>query len=305
MIMAYRPVVAIDPIYYGETSCQKTGCRNKAYYTFNGSSVCGVHSRKGPRTELPHRPVDQARALKEAQRQRENELIEQARQENIRAGRRGQVVLSRMLMMREPEFIPGYRRVFPNYKHQRRTDGFGCARISPKSLGPVKHGQPGLPDALNIENFHQSGKVFQEEVDAQGNPTALYYENRLKFYQDQVPHRHKYRGTEKNKNIPLYFIWVDKTGREHRLNYIESRQFYCTFYERLAILEPDFARLRQMIEDGYNLQICGYDAHPVTRPIEEEYLDPSRPFGHELVLYTLLTHSPDQYPWRKHRTFEF
>jgi hypothetical protein len=268
-------------------------------------TVCGVHSKRGPRTELLHRSADEGAAIKAAQRQHEDELIEQTRQENLRAGRRGQVILSRLLMMREPEFIPGFRRVFPNYKHQGRTDGFGCKRLSPMSLGPVKHGQPGLPDALNIENLHQGNKCFQEEVDAQGNPTALYYENRLKFYLDPIPHRHKYTGTGKNKNIPLYFIWVDPTGQEHRLNYIESRQFYCTFYERLASLEPDQARLRQMLDDGYNLQICGYDAHPVTRSIEEEYLDPSRPFGHELVLYTLLTHSPEQYPWRKYQTFNF
>ena len=291
--------------YYGENRCQKEGCRNKAYYLCNELNVCGVHSKKGPRSELPHRPADQAKQLKEQQRQREDEIIEQAHLDNERAGRRGQVVLSRLLMMREPESIPGFRKVFPNYKHQNRTDGFGCRSLSPMFLGPVKHGQPGLPDALNIENFHQSGKVFREEVDAQGNPTALYYENRLKFYLDPVPHRHKYSGTEKNKNIPLYFIWVDKTGQEHRLNYIESRQFYCTFYERLAMVQPDFQQLQQMLDNGYNLQICGYDARPINRPIMEEYLDPSRPFGHELVLYTLLTHQPQDYPWRKHQTFEF
>lgn len=42
----------------------------------------------------------------------------------------------------------------------------------------------------------------------------------------------------------------------------------------------------------HNLRICGYDAYEVKENMkieeyEECYLDISRPFGHELVLYTM------------------
>jgi hypothetical protein len=79
----------------------------------------------------------------------------------------------------------------------------------------------------------------------------VYEKNRLEFYKDTVAHRHKYHGKEKNKNIPKYFVWLDKEGKEHHLSYVESRQFYCNFYERLAEQQEDFRVLQKKLEDGY------------------------------------------------------
>jgi hypothetical protein len=108
--------------------------------------------------------------------------------------------------MKEPEHHKGFLKVFPNFKHQGRKDGYGCKSLSPMYLGPVHHGQPGLPAAENIENFHQGSKCFEEETDEEGNPSEVYVENRLKFYKDPIPHRHKYHGKEKNKNTPLLCV---------------------------------------------------------------------------------------------------
>ena len=119
---------------------------------------------------------------------------------------------------------------------------------------------------------------------------------------DPIPHRHK--ETSERKNAPVYSVWIDPEGHELHLSYIESRQVYCHFYQQKALLLPEFQRLQALLDDGYNLQICGYDAYQPTRPLEEHYLDPSRPFGHELVLYTLLTESPP-YPWQIHQTLVF
>ena len=181
-------------------------------------------------------------------------------------------------------------------------------KLSPKFLGPVEHGQPGLPPAQNVENFHQGSKCFPEEIDPEtDDPGPLYYENRLRFYNDAEPHRHKYFGTDdpKNKNIPRFFVWVDKSGTEHRLDYVQSRQFYCEFYARLASAQPDYAELVHKLDAGYNLCLCGFDAIPLEQgeTIESAYLDPSNPFGHERVLYTMLT--SEQWIWRKYKTFEF
>ena len=48
--------------------------------------------------------------------------------------------------------------------------------------------------------------------------------------------------------------------------------------------------------------ICGYDAYqPDPAKLYEHYCDPSRPFGHELVLYTLLSvKDREDYPWRRY-----
>jgi hypothetical protein len=68
---------------------------------------------------------------------------------------------------------------------------------------------------------------------------------------------------------------------------------------------PEFLALNQMLNDGTNLQIVGYDGYRegVEQSLWDHFNDTSRPFGHELVLYTLLTvPNPDEYPWRRFQT---
>ena len=73
-------------------------------------------------------------------------------------------------------------------------------------------------------------------------------------------------------------------------------------FENLKENLGDFQTLKEWVQHGINLQIVGYDAYPVTDTLWNHYLDTSTPFGHELVLYTLLTESnPEQYPWNLYR----
>ena len=105
-----------------------------------------------------------------------------------------------------------------------------------------------------------------------------------------------------NKNAPLYSIHKNNKGNLIRFTYVESRYFYCCAYEILAKQTDNFKCLQSMIVDGTNLIICGYDAYPITKDLYEHYIDPTKPFGHELVLYSLLTiKSSKDYPWRKYR----
>jgi hypothetical protein len=68
----------------------------------------------------------------------------------------------------------------------------------------------------------------------------------------------------------------------------------------------NYKRLLVARENGTNLIIVGYDGYqPDDVNIEDHYLDPSRSFGHELVLYTMLKFPKAQWPWIKHKTFEF
>lgn len=292
--------------YYGESSCTATTrsgpCKNKTYYVCDNQYVCGVHSRNKLRIELPKRSASDKRQLLNDKITNELTLIEEIQSLNLKNNKRGDLIISRLQMRKEVEHIDGFYRVFPNFRHQNRLDGFGCSALSPMSLGPVDHGQPNLPPSKNLENFHQGSKVYSMELDSNGNPSNLYVENRLKFYLDPIPHRHKYPG-----NTPVYFIWIDRNGKEHKLNYIQSRQFYCNFYERLVVQQPDFIKLRDMLDSGINLQICGYDGYPINskEEIEREYLNSRYPFGHERMLYALLTLEESEYPWRKYKTFDF
>jgi hypothetical protein len=123
-----------------------------------------------------------------------------------------------------------------------------------------------------------------------------------------VPQRHKFKGEDaKNRNIPVCFVWRDKQSKEHLLTYVHSRQFYCTFYSRLASKQPAFQQLVEWRNKGMSLRICGYDgfAIPAGQSWEQAYLDPSVPFGHERVLCCMLVLPEAQWPWLKYKTFDF
>ena len=180
------------PVHYGETTCQGqsakgAACRNKAYWKAGGRVLCGTHSRGRTRTELPKLSKAAKARAAQKKREKESEDIASAARKNRDNGLKGDVVLERMLMLRAPRDLPGYLKVFPNFRHQHRKDGLGCSSLSPMSLGPVRHGQPGLPDSLSIENFFQASKCFREEADEAGNPARLFYKNRKRFYLDPSP----------------------------------------------------------------------------------------------------------------------
>lgn len=295
--------------YFGETTCEgvvkKTGepCTGKAYYGQSGKHWCGLHSDKQLRKKLKRNPNE--KAMKLQQQAVLDKEIARAAAENLEQKRPGRVICSKLRMMKNPEAVRGFRMVFPNYRHQKRTDGYGCASLSPKSLGPVNHGMPGLPVAKSIENYHQFAKVFAFEVDSKTQElTAEAKAYRIKGYESATPERHKYPKKKllehgPNANIPLYSLYYAKDGTAHRFTYIECRYFYCHWFEVLVAANEDLAVLRRMRAQGVNLQIVGYDGfQPDPQNLLAHYCDASRPFGHELVVFCLLVLSePSEYPW--------
>lgn len=232
--------------------------------------------------------------------QLERDWKERAEQ-NKAVGQRGHVTVSKLCFMKLVPHVAGHLSVFPNFRHGNRADGKGVPALSPMSLGPVVHHMPGplgcvtceFPPALNLENFHQFAKVFPSEVsDDEVLPSCIA--ERARAYSDPVPHRHKAAAEapkgSKNKNVPLYSVFWDADGNEHRFSYVQARWFYCYWYARLARARPEFAELQAMIEDGVSINIIGYDGYDVAnKTMRACYEDTSRPFGHEVVLYSLLT----------------
>lgn len=296
-----------SPVYYGSVTCSATKrnhekCENYAYYE---GILCGVHSKS--KIPLPKDPY--AKAKKITQLAEHETLIEKIAAENRDAGLCGHISMAKMRMMKTTPLKPGYTNIYPNYRDGCKKDGLGIPSLSPKSMGPIEHGQPGLPPSKNLENLHQGNKCFQEELNLDKNPTDIFYERRLKMYNDNTPWRHKFDKYKElaapggNKNIAKYSVWIDIDGTELHLTYFESRQIYCVLYEKYALENPDYIKLRQMLSDGYNLQICGYDAYneiiPTEKKFEDYYRDTSRPFGHEMVLCAMLLGFR---PWIKHIT---
>jgi hypothetical protein len=195
--------------------------------------------------------------------------------------------------------------------------------LSPKQMGPVEHGQPGLPPACSIENLHQGNKVFPFMATAAENPKPIWYQVRKGMYEDEYPYRHQHEYLDKHPelmekqgidvpkqrvNAPLYSIWLKPDGKEVRLSYVESRQVYCHFYEHFARSNQEFTHLQDLLANGTDLCIVGYDGKDgefTMKELHQWYLDPTHPFGHEAVLTTLLLESdPRRYPWRMHQTLD-
>lgn len=304
-------------MFKGESQCKAVQqnskrCAKKALYV---GQLCKVHVRKNPNAALlPKNPNKNANDIR---RLKEHALtVERAADENRASGKLGHVVCSKLLKRRAPEEAPGFLKVFPNYWHGNRKDGYGCSSLSPMSMGPVLHGQPiDVAESKNLENLHQANKVFPTEVvPGTQDPSSEWYKTRTEMYKDVEPHRHK---EQAQGNLPFYSIWVTPDGKELRLKYIESRQIYCHFYELFANVSPQFQHLQALRAKGTNLQIIGYDARPIPLAadatdediidtFDKMYTDPSAPFGHELVICAMLMiKDPKRYPWRTHQSLDF
>jgi len=153
--------------------------------------------------------------------------------------------------------------------------------------------------------------------DKANNVKEAYKRIRCKIYEDPKPYRHKWSKKDlaakaeaynKNINIPKCSIYYTKDNKERRYSYLECRYFYCHWYERLAPHTNDFKALVKMRDEGISLNIVGYDGYVPSsddKPIDKDllwvhYNDTSRPFGHELVLLTLLMlDDPKDYPWNR------
>ena len=319
-------------IYHGDRRCQAkhkdgTSCKYGAYWQSRLYGItklhCGVHKSKKAVALRKRSLTEQNMRVREAQAQHEVEC-EIAAAENRAHDRPAQLWLQKMKMKQAPRRLPGgILNVFPNDKHGNRRDGLGLCKLSPKQLGPVFHGQPGLPDpATCVENLHQANKVFPTEVDAEGRPLPRFFARQRELYEDQEAWRHKLGRTKeehmRNAGIPpgnnanhcLYSVWVQPDGSLRAFTYVESRQFYCCYYEELALREGQLVALeRRFKTNRMNICLVGYDApeqycvptHDVEamrKVFYARYLDTSSPFGHEYVLACMLCLPRDLWPWK-------
>lgn len=301
-----RPVV-----YYGEDICEvRTGagaaCTNGAYWALpSGARVCGVHKRREEgAVALPKLPAADKAKADDAKYASMHARIEEAAAERRKVGAKGAVSVGKLFGRKNPPLLDGVLNVFPNFWHGGRRDGLGLPTLSPMALGPVGHGQPGAPPALNLENFHQGSKCYPDEVGPDGEPAPAFWASRNAMYTDATPHRHKLCGLGRDAK-PAYFVWVASDHTIHKLGWVASRQFYCAFYERLASAKADLATLRLLVDQGTAVHILGYDGRPVeptAAAIDAAYMSTEHPFGHELVLFAMLVLPEAAWPWRVHAT---
>ena len=339
---AAKPAVpiAVSDIAYGERPCQKPKCGNGGYYiSATGEILCGTHSRKYPDRKILPKNAEKIKTLKAEAYKKHKMSISLAQKENIAQNRAaGQIRVTKLKMFHEPALIPGFVQVWVNNKSKGRS-GHPLPQLSPMQLPVSKHGEKvyqntetqeyldlqeqdeppsasvvsliDLPQAENIENWHQSAKVFPHEVlpGPEQTPTQQYWRDKFKWYAEPQALRHKESLTKDGKgkgkrkpNAPLYSLRSDGKGQCYRFSYLESRAFYCIKYEEAAESTSEFKELlRMVVQEKINVQILGYDGYEVT-DLDAHYRDISRPFGHELCVVSLLVHhqNPSERPWHRY-----
>lgn len=297
-------------MYKGESVCSK--CSRKCYWQVGKDYFCGFHADKTKRIALKPNPN-----IAEQRKEKYTLFLKEA-QKFCDRGKVGKLIVRRSKMFGETILEKGYFTVLPNFRAKSSSNLIIAAKeLSPMFLGPIIHGQKDLPDSCNLENFHQFNKVFSCEVDEDENVLPIWFERQLEGYNNPVPQRHKLgktkaehlkaigKSSDENPNHCLYSLFKNpKTDKLQKYSYLKSRVFYCTYYERLVKNQDKYKMLLKMYKSGAKLLISGFDARNVDSAtiddIYDWYNDAARPFGHEMVLYTMLKlhDQPEMYPWR-------
>lgn len=291
-----------DVPYAGKTQCDDYGyttgkrCRLPAHWTSDGKVYC-YHHKTVYCTALPKHPNPMKHKCDGVQRRRD--AVKAAREENVKNGVRGKVACSTLFQMKPAKYIPGYTCVFVESHFSNHDDGIVAKELCPKQMGPVHHGQPRLPVAKNLANLYMFSKVMRGDMDPRGYPSDEFYKLQKEMYAcNETMGNVKY--AERMKLLPLFCRWILPNNTNQLLDVIEGRQIFCHFYEYLARTTSDYRRIVRLLDDGYNVQIVGHTGYALTKSIAEHYADPAVEFGHELVLYTMLTVEDEgSYPWRR------
>jgi len=137
--------------------------------------------------------------------------------------------------------------------------------------------------------------MWQAAKVAEGEEWEAYFVRRARIYAKATPKR---RYIERDAGIAGACFGSPEDGV---VQYVPSRVFYCTAYERAVSQLPEFKFLEGLVDDGFNVLILGPDGHPLelgAEHIDAAYVDPSKPFGHERVLVAMLR---GERPWKKRK----
>lgn len=313
-------------IFYGEHGCAATDasstqkCDNKTCVGAQDTTAvfCKVHGRGKP--DLPQNP--RAAEIKAESARAQVCRIETHKSVNVSLGLNGNLTVGKLGARQTAPVVPGALSVFPNFRGRTSVHGdtLGLPGLSPTVLGPViVQGVYPSRVAATLEAFFQAAKVYPF-LDASFGDADPAETLRPKWHVNPSffasGHAHAYakadfkaaealqavRGPHNvDVKLPLFAVYLDSAGAPRRFTHIASRWFYCKAYEQLARRTAAYRDLLARVRAGVDVHLLGYDGYPPTRLLFDHYVDPTRPFGHELVLYTLLAADlaadPPEHPW--------
>jgi hypothetical protein len=169
-----------------------------------------------------------------------------------------------------------------------------------------------------FENFWQSTKIYrhvyeqkqifssiltwqhpdEDHIDSEGNVLPAYWKWRYKLMFNLHPVRYP-NGYDHRKDV-VSALWPTPQKRYESLTYVEARKkIYCPEYARLVQRTQAFAQLKNLISQGYFLQIMDVDVPEYEDIILQSdqcsseklvrYINnPLVPFGHSWVLSACL-----------------
>lgn len=178
-------------------------------------------------------------------------------------------------------------------------------QLSPMKLGPLTFFEPLVDgvvmpgfdkydDELQVatcnimENYWQYSKIYSVDV-VDGQVQDSFYQRRAVGFKSNVAKR---RVFAKKSGVTTVAAYHD--GKV--LGYVDSRLYYCHYYSQLVKEHPMFVALKSLVTNGTNVLILDYDGPDVDSHNTEltltyvynEYINPHRPFGHGMVLCSML-----------------
>lgn len=281
--------------------------------------MCGRHARLYDPASSPL-PINPMKKIIEQQVTRMHmRLCEQAAEERKRDGKMGSVFLGKLAAGKRRKPISGVMDVFPNNTSTYREDGWAFPELCAQKIGPIYHEDPKTYPAKKLGNFKSGCDVYAFENDEETQlPKAIWWQRREALFDDYTPRKSKFRNEElalismTNIGAPLYsYHWnmfePDESKRKfEKFSIVESRQFFCHFYEKIVQFYSSFIYLKNQMFNGYDICICGMGAYPTSATVEAihaAYRNPCKEFGHEMTLFTMLVlwDRPFLYPWRVYR----
>ena len=253
----------------------------------------------------PH--TSKADIIKQEKLRLYKESIQFAFINNQSQNKKGTIKFKKMPNNKKIPLTLGYINVVSNYNSKKLNQNYilNYKSLSPTNLGPVNHNMPNLPPSLNLENFWNFSKVWHFELDPETDMNELqpvFFQKRIKGYLLEKPIKSKYTFDQikafDGPVNPECAIYYDKYGQPIKYDYIQSRYFYCHYYQQLVSQVREFNIIKKKLQMGYNIIIYSDKGFTENDKYYQMYVDPTKPFKHEMILYIMLKEpNPDKYPW--------
>jgi hypothetical protein len=182
----------------------------------------------------------------------------------------------------------GRRFSYPIYPGYRNICVCNRTRSKTKELASVNMGPITKPLVNDLFTLWMKSKICDEDFDQNGDY--------IKSYLRRISERNEFEYSTdidywKDRKT-LFYYWQGK-----ELNEIEARRkIFCPLYVEFARETDSFRKIRKLLQDGYNVQLIGYDTvsyssayDPNGHILEEIFNDPKIPYSNAHVLAGMLT----------------